>query len=42
MLDFNSTISDILEFKFLVLFATVVIAIVVGNWLYDKREKNDN
>jgi len=41
MLNFDSSIWDILEFKFLVLFVTVVIAVYLGNRLYNKR-KNDN
>jgi len=39
MLDFDSTIWDILEFKFLALFVTVVFAVIIGNRLYDKRKK---
>ena len=39
MLDLYSTIWDILEFKFLLLFITVAAAVLVGNWLYDKRKE---
>lgn len=35
----SSTLWDIIEFKFLVLFVTVILAIIVSNWLYDRNKK---
>jgi len=39
LLTANSTLWDIIEFKFIVLFITVVLAVLVGNWLYDQNKK---
>ena len=35
------TIWDIYEMKFLIFFISVVLAVWVGNYLYDKTKKND-
>ena len=38
-LDPLHTYWDVIEFKFIVLFVTVVAAVLVGNWLYDKTKR---
>lgn len=38
-LDLTHTMWDVIEFKFIVLFVTVVAAVWVGNWLYDKTKR---
>ena len=39
-IDPTHTFMDVLEFKFIVIFATVVAAVWLGNWLYDKTKKH--
>lgn len=29
---------DVIEFKFIVLFVTTVLAVYIGNWIYDKTK----
>lgn len=36
------TIWDIYEVKFLFLFISVVLAVMLGNYLYDKTKKKDD
>ena len=36
------TIWDIYEMKFLIFFISVVLAVWVGNYLYDKTKKKDD
>ena len=36
------TIWDIYEVKFLFLFISVVLAVMLGNYLYDKSKKKDD
>ena len=36
------TIWDIYEMKFLIFFISVVLAVWVGNYLYDKSKKKDD
>ena len=38
-LNLDSTIWDMIEFKFMVLFVTVVLAVIVGKYLYDHKDK---
>ena len=36
------TIRDVYEMKFLIFFISVVLAVWVGNYLYDKTKKKDD
>lgn len=36
------TIWDVYEMKFLIFFISVVLAVWVGNYLYDKTKKKDD
>ena len=38
-LDLTHTYWDVIEFKFIVLFTTTVVAVWLGNWLYDKSRR---
>lgn len=38
-IDPSHTLWDVFEFKFIVIFISVVLAIYIGNWLYDKSKK---
>ena len=33
------TLLDVYEMKFIIFFISVVLAVVLGNWLYDKSKK---
>ena len=39
VLNLNTSLWDIIEFKFIVLFVTVVLAVLLGNYLYDRINK---
>jgi len=39
-LDPTHTLWDIWEFKFIVLFITIALAVWLGNWLHDKSKGN--
>ena len=39
VLNLNTTLWDIIEFKLIVLFVTVVLAVLLGNYLYDRINK---
>jgi hypothetical protein len=34
------TLWDVYEMKFVIFFISVVLAVVLGNWLYDKAKGN--
>ena len=36
VLNLNTSLWDIIEFKLIVLFVTVVLAVLLGNYLYDR------
>ena len=36
VLNLNTSLWDIIEFKLIILFATVVLAVLLGNYLYDR------
>jgi len=38
-LNLNTSTWDVIEFKLLVLFVTIVLAVMLGNYLYDKTKK---
>jgi len=40
MFDYDS-IWDIYEMKFVIFFISVVLAVILGNWLYDKSKNKD-
>ena len=33
------TLWDVYEFKFVVIFISVCVAIVLGNWIYEKKQR---
>lgn len=39
VLNLNTTLWDVIEFKLIILFATVVLAVLLGNYLYDRNNK---
>ena len=39
VLNLNTSTWDIFEFKLIVLFVTIVLAVIIGNCLYDKTKK---
>lgn len=39
VLNLNTTLWDVIEFKLIILFATVVLAVLLGNYLYDRINK---
>ena len=39
VLNLNTTTWDVIEFKLIVLFVTIVLAVMLGNYLYDKTKK---
>lgn len=39
VLNLNTSLWDIIEFKLIVLFVTVVLAVLLGNYLYDRNNK---
>ena len=39
VLNLNTTLWDVIEFKLIILFATVVLAVLLGNYLYDRIDK---
>lgn len=39
VLNLNTSLWDIIEFKLIVLFVTVVLAVLLGNYLYDRINK---
>ena len=39
VLNLNTSLWDIIEFKLIVLFVTVVLAVLIGNYLYDRTNK---
>ena len=39
MFDYE-TLWDVYEMKFVIFFISVVLAVVLGNWLYDKSKGN--
>lgn len=41
MFDYE-TLWDVYEMKFLIFFISVVLAVMLGNYLYDKSKKKDN
>ena len=41
MFDYD-TLWDVYEMKFLIFFISVVLAVMLGNYLYDKENKDKN
>ena len=39
VLNLNTSTWDVIEFKLIVLFVTIVLAVKLGNYLYDKTKK---
>ena len=39
VLNLNTSLWDVIEFKLIILFATVVLAVLLGNYLYDRNNK---
>ena len=39
VLNLNTTLWDVIEFKLIILFATVVLAVLLGNYLYDRTNR---
>lgn len=39
VLNLNTSLWDIIEFKLIVLFVTVVLAVLLGNYLYDRNNR---
>ena len=39
VLNLNTSLWDVIEFKLIVLFVTVVLAVLLGNYLYDRTNK---
>jgi len=39
VLNLNTSTWDIIEFKLIVLFVTIVLAVMLGNYFYDKIKK---
>ena len=39
VLNLNTTLWDVIEFKLIILFVTVVLAVLLGNYLYDRINK---